>query len=713
MDISAAGTSASNSLYLKYIKPSVFLWLVILFTFTRICFLYFTDPNTLFYNIEGEELYKGAVAKEFLEAPILSYLPFFQYDYNAGGAFVISLMISVSFYFFGPTVFALKLAPLFIASVTLYVWLRITERYCGLKAAFIFSLLYILAPSSFTRFNLVTMGYHSDTILFTALVVLLLHLILNEKRDSWHYHALLGFVMGFGLFYNYLFAITIITALLYSLFFCRSLILRKEFFLLLFFFVLGFSPWFLVHGFDWTPSLVVHNKGPLDILDPKNISFFFAQGDNSFLFHFLNSFNARFVDMSASFFFNKAYLLLLVIFLISIIYLFVTNKKNEKKLPPQFRVEWFVLIFFVVFAFVYQLSFTKATRYLMLLFPLLFFLISYYSNTIFLRKGSALSKKIALMWIAVFILTNICSNASQSLTGKGEAFSLKGYSYKQPQFRCKTIEECEKLYNAFEQRLNEEEKIEFYREKSRTLARLAVNRNDPKEEALKIIRKNPVEFRSFFYKELGRSLIHNSRELSTIAMTGKTQSLETSFNEMKGLRKHFPKDGNLVYLDVGFIYQLDSQKTSNLSDLIFSLKSKDQERYTPFAFRALGSAMTGKWIIKGDGYSGIKANLKKWQKEKPMEEQVAYFTQGIGMALYKKWNYQNHHLYDFIPKEFSSFSKETRKNILIGIGIQHFLANQRQNKRSKINLSNMLPLTNNQDMIHYQQGMKTASLLLR
>jgi len=93
---------------------------LLLFVASRLLYLVLIDPNYLL-NLSTEELSCGTLAQELVTG---FTLPFTEYRINnyAGGSLVTGVLAAGFFLLFGPTVFALKLAPLVFFTLALVFW---------------------------------------------------------------------------------------------------------------------------------------------------------------------------------------------------------------------------------------------------------------------------------------------------------------------------------------------------------------------------------------------------------------------------------------------------------------------------------------------------------------------------------------------------------------------------------------------------------------
>src|SRR2546422_7046484 len=108
-------------------------------------------------------------------------LPFVEFRANTYmlGTLVMGALASGFFRLFGPTLFALKLAPLLMFTLALVFWYWTIQRYAGERVAGYFALLFCFSPPLFTAQSVTAMGFHSESIVFSALTVFLLFRMLS------------------------------------------------------------------------------------------------------------------------------------------------------------------------------------------------------------------------------------------------------------------------------------------------------------------------------------------------------------------------------------------------------------------------------------------------------------------------------------------------------------------------------------------------------
>src|SRR2546428_6141399 len=153
---------------------------LLLFVASGLLYVVLIDPNYVLIHL-GEELYRGAIAQELVTG---LKMPFTEYraDNYSGGSLVIGALASGFFLLFGPTVFALKLAPLLLFTLALLFWYQTIQRATSKRVAGYFAVLFCFSPPLFTDYSVTAIGFHSESIVFSALTVLLLFRMLSSEK---------------------------------------------------------------------------------------------------------------------------------------------------------------------------------------------------------------------------------------------------------------------------------------------------------------------------------------------------------------------------------------------------------------------------------------------------------------------------------------------------------------------------------------------------
>jgi len=122
---------------------------LLLFLASRLLYLVLIDPTYLLYY-SSEQLYRGTIAQELVTGLTLPFIDY-RADNYSGGSLVIGALAAGFFLLFGPTVFALKLAPLMVFTLALAFWYWTLQRYADERVAGSFALLFCFSPPLFTR----------------------------------------------------------------------------------------------------------------------------------------------------------------------------------------------------------------------------------------------------------------------------------------------------------------------------------------------------------------------------------------------------------------------------------------------------------------------------------------------------------------------------------------------------------------------------------
>src|SRR5438445_3198377 len=230
----------------------------LLFVASRLLYVVVIHPTYLLLYA-GEELYRGTIAQEILTGlsmPLTEY----RADNYALGTLVIGALAAGFFMLFGPTVFALKLAPLLMFTLALAFWYWTIQRAAGERVARYFALLFCFSPPLLTATSVAALGSHSESIVFSALTVLLLFRMLSEEKPSPAYPVLLGLTAGFGLWFAYIYGLTLLALLVFWFWHDKRRFWRPRVLWFVIGFLVGFSPWIIINVQTHFAVLVVKDK---------------------------------------------------------------------------------------------------------------------------------------------------------------------------------------------------------------------------------------------------------------------------------------------------------------------------------------------------------------------------------------------------------------------------------------------------------------------
>jgi len=216
----------------KLFYPTAGLFFVLI----RIPLFLFSDA-TMYH----EDYARGQIAREILDHGFSNGFFLFADNY-ALGSFFSGLWICPFFRFLGPTYLAMKIAALTFSVIALMLWIRLFSSAISFGTGRIIGLLLIFSPPMLQRFQLITMGFHSEGFLFIPLTFMLASYILHP-RINLSKMVLSGLL--FGLIAAYCLTNIVAVAIALSLLFFSFQKSRhlKEYFCLMLSATIGFSPW--------------------------------------------------------------------------------------------------------------------------------------------------------------------------------------------------------------------------------------------------------------------------------------------------------------------------------------------------------------------------------------------------------------------------------------------------------------------------------------
>jgi len=203
-----------------------------------------------------EELHRGTIARELgvgPKVPLWDHLA----DPYSGGSLIVGLAAAPLFLALGPRLIVLKLVPLAVSLLTLALLVMLLDRYHSRRAAWVGATLFVLAPPFTTQLSFLAMGYHTESIVFSALLMLCWARALEhpERRRGPFW---LGLVAGLAFSFTYITALTSLGCLV-----CSRALLRREggsLRKLAVGLVMGLAPWVaynVTHRFDGPRAALV------------------------------------------------------------------------------------------------------------------------------------------------------------------------------------------------------------------------------------------------------------------------------------------------------------------------------------------------------------------------------------------------------------------------------------------------------------------------
>ena len=422
---------------------------------------------TSIYKVyDGQELYIGTVAKELIESPIL---PLFDYQshHNKGGTLVAGILAVPFFLLFGQSYFSLKLLAVSFSAATIVLWYLFLARFFNKRVALFAGLLFILSPPFYSKFTLMAYGKHTESNLFTIMAIYIFFRIFfdkeatldvsNTSENKKTYYVLFGLISGFGIYFDYIFFLTLFTCFLFWFIFDKRFMVRKSFLVFAVSFLAGLAPWIYynaTHSFkgicvrDVEPDLgpplreLFLPQSPLKALN-KLITLLTRHVPNSFCFESFKNIPGHLISNSYYLIFVISFCLLVWLNRKIILRLFLgifSHGKTSLLAGPVSR-EVFILAYLVVFLLLYSLgpysikliehelyNFYGYKR-LIVLYPFIFVIISLFLDKLWSQK-SRLLLFISLLLTLFFLTSGSAANYGLvTLDNFGSPFIYEGYSY--------------------------------------------------------------------------------------------------------------------------------------------------------------------------------------------------------------------------------------------------------------------------------------------
>lgn len=205
-----------------------------------------------------EELYRGTIAKELIEGLKVSLWDY-QADPYSGGSLVVGALTVPFFLLLGPNLFALKMVPLLFSLLALISLFLFLNRFFDPKIALLACSFYVFCPPSFTALSLVAMGFHTESVLLSVVMIFCFYRFLFEDRNRVFFVMLFGLLGGIGFSFTYITAITFLACLMTWCLLDRESFLGKPVLLFLGSVLVGLLPWIFYNA--------THGLGGLHYID--------------------------------------------------------------------------------------------------------------------------------------------------------------------------------------------------------------------------------------------------------------------------------------------------------------------------------------------------------------------------------------------------------------------------------------------------------------
>ncbi|MBL8859836.1 MAG: hypothetical protein JNL28_15120 [Planctomycetes bacterium] len=145
----------------------------------------------------GEEFAKSGAAKAMLDGLGLPH-HVLNYAYHEGGGFLVSHLEALGFLLLGPCVLVVKLVAIAFAITTLVVGAWMVAEHVSVRAAYVFATFFVLAPETFQRVSLLSLGTHVEACVFILLAFHFTTRVVRGDGSPNRAAIWLGLVGGFG-----------------------------------------------------------------------------------------------------------------------------------------------------------------------------------------------------------------------------------------------------------------------------------------------------------------------------------------------------------------------------------------------------------------------------------------------------------------------------------------------------------------------------------
>lgn len=412
--------------------------LIILLICMRLFFMPYAINN-------GELLYRGEIAKDIMDGLKSSVFDYQYAGYN-GGILLTGVLAVPFFLLFGDTIFSFSLLPMAIAIMTLVLiylfMLRFFDRDSAALAGFLFA---AGMPFSFIQRSMFAFGDHIEMVLFILLAVYILFKIFSDPAlmDAYYGFAgnakarrkltllfgLFGIISGIALYACYSFIIALGICFIFWLFSDRRLFFKKYFFIFIFSFIAGFSPWFIYNiTHNWQGFYLPGTGYPINILPALNIV------PKKSLVDVINTLSGLNLELKNFFYLKPRDILPANIFYNILIFalplVFALNIKNFR------RQSGIILLLVCLYILAYGLHPDEwpKTYYIFPMLPLLFMLVAIFISGVFEIKRFYPLGYICGCLLSLLIVLYGCSNFRNILSEDidklpfGKVFGTKAYS---------------------------------------------------------------------------------------------------------------------------------------------------------------------------------------------------------------------------------------------------------------------------------------------
>ena len=609
---------------------------LLLFVVSRLLYLVLSDPNYLSPQLD-DELYVGTMAQEIVTGLKMPFTEYRENNYMLG-TLVMGALAAGFFLLFGPTLFALKLASLLVFTLALVFWYRTILRAAGERVADYFALLFCFSPPQLTAYSVTALGGHGESLLFSALTVFLFLRMLSEEKPSLAYPVILGLTAGVGLWFDYIYGLTLLALLMFWVWHGKGRFWRLRVLWFALGFVAGFSPWISINLQTHFAGLMIYDKNVWEHFGLAHLWDGLAHPRRLAPVEFLRTIAP---DYAPDLYRRAVNLLYSLLYLGPILTAGVLRLKTVQSDPIGMRptrpmLVGFGILYLIVFTLAVQFTDFRAANYYLPAYPFLFFLTAH-SLARCQDMVPRVQRPIQTFFLTSVVVVGLGTHAPLlSLDQPGVALSAKGYSYATlPWNYWRThaqagSDDREVLLEVVQRpllsdilpKLSSDDQQELSRAIALQLAR-AVPLNAQAEDFARIERLVPPGFdRHFFYKLGARALVRLRYELpkAVAAVEFLCQRSTTAHHlALVGIYRLWPR-----------VASVDASPEALLNS-----PAPVAPELSPHYWRALGYLAGRYWYEKDQSLNQLNTHLQAFVPRLEPSVQRS-FLQGVGELLFDR-----------------------------------------------------------------------------
>ncbi|MSR78116.1 MAG: hypothetical protein EXS63_07845 [Candidatus Omnitrophica bacterium] len=631
---------------------------MMLYAAWRILCIYFFHPFYL-YTYPIEEPYRGVLAVEWirgLSLPIWDYAA----DTYSGGVFIIGSIASFFFRLLGPSAFALKLTSVFLFSIGLAFWHAWLKKYAGARTALYFALLFIFSSPALTRYSLITLGDHAESICFAGAGLYFLFRAMEREGGSKGFSSAIwaGLITGLGVWVTYLHGVAALAMIIFWMISGRRALKDRNFHAFIAALLLGFFPlWISFNRHIGFQGLMILQDPLWMYFHPKLFLHRMIHLHGNALVRLIGSFTLG--DMSSflpgrwvSFLYAGLYALPVGLYALGRRFDPSSSCVQRGQSPSVLK---YTFLYLGLMLFITQASNFTSLRYLIPLQPFILILTAV-SLSRMERIFPAIQKAVTLSFFFILLIfTALFHFPAMSLRYAGSALKTPGYDYtwisQAP--ACGDPRHCLETYKKLRGKISPQGLHELQTGIGYTTANFLTLDQLP-EQIKEIEHYFDPEFEKAFFYFLGQKILFLEQE-----------RLEPSIERTKALMLSPSRTHFMIWGMLGGMGDLDRQGRVETWD---SQKVEVPLEYQLFYWQALGKKWMRLELHEVSDFSGFEPHLRQTLDGMPPPYRDS-FLRGCGMAYLQEWDAALPFKPNFLIRDMEKLPVSYQEKMFEGIGM--------------------------------------------